>query len=118
VKFLLMFPEPEELNNTSYYKYYIISILLIYNIKCRSAALHFARQEREIYVIYSHKIRSIRKFANKGLELIKLILYKSLSPKSYRIIRLRTLTNNKDRIILAFISIFNQALKVYGTVYN
>jgi hypothetical protein len=64
--FLLVLPEPEELDNTSHCKRHAISILSICDIECRSAALDFARQEREVHVVRSNEVRSIRKFANKG----------------------------------------------------
>src|SRR2546421_4824606 len=116
VKFLLTLPEPEELDNTSHCKRHAMSILSICDIECRSAALHFARQEREVHVVRSHEVRSIRKFANKGLEPVELILCEGLSPESHRIVGLRTLTSDRDGIVPAFISTFDQALKVRGTV--
>jgi hypothetical protein len=107
VKFLLALFEPEELDNTSHCKRYTMSILSICDIECRSAVLHFVRQEREVYIVRSYKVRSIRKFANKELKPVKLILYKGLSSEFYRIVGLRTLTSDRNRIISAFISIFD-----------
>src|SRR5947209_4323529 len=69
VKFLLALPKPEELDNAAHCKRHAMSILSICDSECRSAALHFARQEREVHVVRSHEVRSVRKFANKGLEL-------------------------------------------------
>ena len=83
-----------------------------------SNALSWCATEREGHVVRSHEVRSIREFASKGLEPVELILCEGLSPESHRIVGLRTLTSDRDGIVPAFISTFDQALKVRGTIYS
>jgi hypothetical protein len=62
-----------------------------------SNALSWCATEREVHVVRSHEVRSIREFANKGLEPVELILCEGLSPESHRIVGLRTLTSDRMR---------------------
>lgn len=47
--------ESEELYNSSHCKGHAMSIVSVCDIKCGGAALHFARQEREVHIVRGHE---------------------------------------------------------------
>ncbi len=108
----------KKFNKTSYCNNYIISVLPVCDIERRGTALYFARQEREIHIIRGYKERGVYKLANEKLKLIKLIVGEDLSSKSHGIVGLWTRFSYKDKIISAFVDIFNQNLKIFSASYN
>lgn len=88
MELLFLLNELEELDDAPYGKSYAISVLLIGDVKRYSTVLHFAREKREVYLVGYDEKRGIINGADKGIELVKLLIYKRGSPKSNRIIRL------------------------------
>lgn len=75
-------------DNTSYGASYTISILSIYYIESRDAALHLVYKKRKVYSIDYDEKEDIIDTTDKRIELIKLLVYKCESPKFNREIRL------------------------------
>lgn len=75
---ILLFYNSIKFNNTSYIKYYTISILLVYNIKLSSTILYLIDKEKKVYLLYIYKVKSIAIYSltSKRLKLFKLFISK------------------------------------------
>lgn len=95
-----------------------MSILPIGNIESRSAALYFARQEREVHLPSRHENRgkSICYLTNERRKLFELSIRERRSAEPHRIVRLWAGTADRSRAIPAFIDTLIQRLEMIGTV--
>ncbi len=65
IKLFLALHKPKQFHDLSNSERYTIYILSICYIECGRTALHFAREERKVYILYIYKEGVIDKIANK-----------------------------------------------------
>jgi hypothetical protein len=85
-----VFYKPEKFDNILYGYRYIISILLVRNIKYYNTILDLVYKKREVYIVCTHKKKRFRETINKRLDFFKLIFGEYSLLESNSIVGLRT----------------------------